>query len=975
LRESGRAIGGGKHVPISKARRYAVAIFISCLGLFLTVPYLIGELLEAYSFTDFLQHFIQPSRIFHHIMMLLAIPAFMLVGYFYLKQQNLADNLERMVEERTERLRESQTRLKNVFAASPDAIAVFDLDGNVIECNQATLDMLGYSSGDEVIGKCAFTFIAKKDHARMTETLKNLPELNSIRNVEYIILARNGQEFPVELSASVVRDTSGKPTGFVVIIKGITERKRAEEKIRKEKEFTLSLLKGLKEGFAVVDQDGKQILVNDELCKMTGYSEKELLNQKPPFKYWAEEGLEDINKAFEKTLRGVEGEYELIFKRKNGERFIALVSPRKTVDSDGNTLFFATVKDITKRKRAEEALRESEEKFRNIFESANDCIIYLDRSGRILDVNGKAVQVFGGSKKELLGKHFTKLSVFSPTCIPTLKNNFADIFAGKKTTLNVCIKNKKGREIPLECSASLIKIGDKLTGMMVIARDITERKKMEKKLRQYSENLEAMVEKRTKALADSEKRYSTLVERAHDGIAITTPERIIFANKRLQEITGYPKEELLRITFDKLLTPESMWELSESRKAYAKGESVPNLWQLKLRSKQGHILTVETSFTPVSFEGQSANLVIVRDITERKKAEEKLRFLKEFSERVLNSLSDPLLVIDPNDYTITRVNEAALKQLKLRKEDLIGKTCYEITHHRSTPCKPPHDICPIQEMLKTGKAVTVEHTHFDKDNNEIHVEVSVSPVRNHEGNIVQVVHLARDITERKKMQELLLKTERLAAIGELATMVGHDLRNPLQSIENATYYLNNELPRLPIPKKAMEMLQLINDSVNYADRIVRDLQDFSAARKPLLRKTDVNAIVKEALSQVEASESVQLITELGHLPRIEADKNMIKRVFLNLALNGIQAMANGGTLKVSTKRTRGFVEISFKDTGIGIPKENMGKLFTPFFTTKAKGMGMGLAICKKFVDAHGGSIEVKSEEGKGSTFTVKLPIQ
>ncbi|MCK4634177.1 PAS domain S-box protein, partial [Candidatus Bathyarchaeota archaeon] len=247
-----------------------------------------------------------------------------------------------------------------------------------------------------------------------------------------------------------------------------------------------------------------------------------------------------------------------------------------------------------------------------------------------------------------------------------------------------------------------------------------------------------------------------------------------------------------------------------------------------------------------------------------------------------------------------------------------------------------------------------------------------------DGKVVGTRGIIRDQTERKKMEEKLLKSERLAAIGELATMVGHDLRNPLQSIENATYYLNNELLRLspstPIPQKAIGMIQVLRDSVDYADKIIRDLQDFSATKKPMLKKTDINATVKETLSQVEAPENVGLITELGHLPRVEADKNQIKRAFLNLAVNGIQAMDNGGRLKVSTKKTKGFVEISFKDTGTGMSKENMEKIFTPFFTTRAKGMGMGLAICKKFVDAHGGSIEVESEVGKGSTFTVKLPI-
>lgn len=228
------------------------------------------------------------------------------------------------------------------------------------------------------------------------------------------------------------------------------------------------------------------------------------------------------------------------------------------------------------------------------------------------------------------------------------------------------------------------------------------------------------------------------------------------------------------------------------------------------------------------------------------------------------------------------------------------------------------------------------------------------------------------------MEEQHLKLEKLAAIGELATMVGHDLRNPLQSIENAVYYLNSELSNLsasvPISQKTMGMLKVINDSINYADKIILDLQDFSAAKKPALEKTDINAIVKETMSQFQIPKNVKLISELDRLPEIKADKYQMKRVFLNLTSNALQAMENGGTLTVSTKRANGFVEVSFKDTGVGIAKENIEKIFSPFFTTRAQGMGMGLPICKKFVESHGGSIEVETEEGKGSTFRVKLPL-
>jgi signal transduction histidine kinase len=266
--------------------------------------------------------------------------------------------------------------------------------------------------------------------------------------------------------------------------------------------------------------------------------------------------------------------------------------------------------------------------------------------------------------------------------------------------------------------------------------------------------------------------------------------------------------------------------------------------------------------------------------------------------------------------------------------------------------------------------------------------------------MIDIQAIIRDITERKEMenklkryserleelvekrtaaleesQERLLKAERLAAIGQAATMVGHDLRNPLQAIENGIYYINAELTNLPVSQKTTETLQAIHKSIDYADNIVRDLQNFASKKEPIFRKVNVNMVIKEVLAYIETPENVETSIKLGKLPKIEADRDMIRRVFVNLAVNGTQAMEKkGGTLKVSTKKINGSIEVNFEDTGIGIKKENIEKIFTPFFTTKAQGMGVGLAICKRFVEIHGGSIKVESEEDKFSIFTVILPI-
>jgi PAS domain S-box-containing protein len=345
-----------------------------------------------------------------------------------------------------------------------------------------------------------------------------------------------------------------------------------------------------------------------------------------------------------------------------------------------------------------------------------------------------------------------------------------------------------------------------------------------------------------------------------------------------------------------------------------------------------------------------------------------------FHESIIDSISDVLLVIDPKDFNIVSTNQAALKQLKMRREDVVGRYCYEVTHHLSEPCKPPHDVCPIHELLTTGESVSVDHTHFDSENNENYVEVSAHPVKNREGKTVLVTHIAKDISERKLIQEKLLRSERLSTVGELGLILANDLRNPLQAMQIATYWLNNDYSRLRNSPERIKMLQTINDSISYSDKIVKALLDFASTKTPTIKKIDVNTVVKNALGQVENPKKLEIITELGKIPQIEADEDMLERVFLNLSENGIAAMQSSGVLRVSTRGIAGLVEVSFRDTGIGISRENLDNIFKPLFSTKSKGLGLGLPICRKFVEAHGGNIEAESELGKGTEFRIKLPI-
>jgi signal transduction histidine kinase len=219
----------------------------------------------------------------------------------------------------------------------------------------------------------------------------------------------------------------------------------------------------------------------------------------------------------------------------------------------------------------------------------------------------------------------------------------------------------------------------------------------------------------------------------------------------------------------------------------------------------------------------------------------------------------------------------------------------------------------------------------------------------------------------------LQKTERLATIGELAAMVGHDLRNPLTGIENSAFYLKRKMG-LNADENTLKVLDLIGHDVKYSNKIVNDLLEYSREIHLDLEETTPNSLVTDALAKVSAPEGIKVVNNTQESPKIMVDKDKMLRTFINLISNAFDAMSKGGTLTLASTDWNGSVDFRFSDTGIGMSKETLQKIWTPLFTTKAKGMGFGLPICKRLVEAHKGKIKIDSEAGVGTTFTITLPV-
>jgi signal transduction histidine kinase len=239
-------------------------------------------------------------------------------------------------------------------------------------------------------------------------------------------------------------------------------------------------------------------------------------------------------------------------------------------------------------------------------------------------------------------------------------------------------------------------------------------------------------------------------------------------------------------------------------------------------------------------------------------------------------------------------------------------------------------------------------------------------------------HLSELVEERSKdllnAQKRLMQSERFAAIGEMAGMVGHDLRNPLAAIKNASYFLRKKQGSF-IDDSGSEMLDAIDRSVEHANSIVADLLDFSREIHLELEEFSPKSLVNYVLLAMRFPENIKITQKIQSEPTVWVDANKIERVFTNLVKNAVDAMPKGGTLEISSLQNGENVDFVFSDTGSGISEDVIGKIFTPLFTTKAQGMGFGLAICRRIVEAHGGKISVESVLNKGTTFTISLPIQ
>ncbi len=488
------------------------------------------------------------------------------------------------------------------------------------------------------------------------------------------------------------------------------------------------------------------------------------------------------------------------------------------------------------------------------------------------------------------------------------------------------------------------------------------------------------------ASAFSSSPIGLVISRFSDGI-------IVDANDAFLQLIECKREEALGINTGDLGIFRDTNQRRQILDMLAKGK-IERL-EIEIKSKSGKLLTVIVSVDRICTEDEEYVLSTVMDITERKRTEEELRLSEQRYRTLFSNMSNGFayckMIYDstgrPIDFEYLEVNDAFEALTGLKKSMVLGK---KVTQAIPTIKQDHPELFEIYgRVASTGKS-----EHFEIYFKPLSIWLSISAYsltkeyfaavfennteRKQIDKLFEEYSQGLELTVADRTQQLmeaqsrLLIAERLSAIGELAGMVGHDLRNPLTAVKNAAYIIRKNQGSL-IGQNTAEMLNIIDQSVEHANSIVGDLLDYGRELHLELEEHSAEALLNYALHSMKIPNNVKVIEHNDDAVSVWVDANKMERVFTNLIKNAIEAMSNGGTLEISSHKNGENVEFIFADTGKGMSQDVLSRIFTPLFTTKAQGMGFGLAICRRIIEAHKGKITVESAPDSGTRFFITLP--
>ncbi|MBU0641147.1 MAG: PAS domain S-box protein [Planctomycetes bacterium] len=864
-------------------------------------------------------------------------------------------------------LRASERRYRAIVEDQTELICRWAPGGVHTFVNEAYCRCFGRNS-DELVGSNLMNLIPEEDHERTWAHFNSLSCGNSMATHEHRVIADNGEIRWQQWTDRAICDEQGTIVEYQSAGRDITARKQAEEALRRSEETARAILNASTDFVLLLDADGTCLAANDSCAQSFRLTAEEVVGRRvydlvPP--HLAESRRARLREGID-TGRAIQFEDEHA-----GTWLEHQVYP--VFDSAGQVDRLAVfARDITERKRAAEALREAEERLRSTIASMDDLVFVMDEQGVYVDYyQSQAQRELYVPPAEFLGKSYRDVL---PSAVAERMGAAVDAVIATDSVQQVeyCLDIAgEARWYSAKTSARRDAAGV-ISGITVVARNITEQKRAAETLR------------------ESEELFRTVVGASWDAmVAIDDQGLITIFNPAAEKMFKYSREEMLGQPLD-LLMPAEYREQHRQRVAdfhLSGGSGVASsgrtLELLALRS-DGREFPIELSLAAGQRRDGSFLLAVIRDITERKQAEQALRASEARFRALTETVAAATFIYQES--RICYANAAATGILGYAREEFSRRSFVELFHADSTAAVKQHSA-----VLLRGEDVPArfEARALAKGGAQRWLDVSACAFE-YEGEPA-VLATAFDVTERVRAEELarthqaeLTHVSRLSLVGELASGLAHEVNQPLSTIlyyaRGCTRRASN---RAPNASELLEIMERIAAQAERAGGIVNRIRDFVRKADPRPVWMDINGAVQEALDLAEAEikrKRIQLRLDLAEAaPRVYADRIQIEQVVLNLVYNAIEAMQDievaERQLRIATRCQGGSnVLVTVTDSGPGFPPETAHQLFDPFFSTKTEGMGMGLSVSRSIIETHEGRLWATAGDGRGSTFQFTLPM-
>jgi len=897
-----------------------------------------------------------------------------------------------------EEIRLSELKFRALAEITSTAIFLIQ-DTKYIYVNPAFKAIVGYSM-DDLAGMNFWDFV-HPDYRELVKTrgLDRLKGEKPRSRYEFKVIAKNGEEKWVDFTATGIQ-LDGRPT-IVGSTIDITEQKQAEsqrevaqEALSKSESLLRAITESAQDAIVMMDPAGSIAFWNPAAEHMFGYPCGEAIGKDLHALLAPPRYLESYRAAFaefRKSGRGgaIGGTIELHAQRNAGDEFPIELSLSSVRLEDGWHAL-AIIRDITGRKRAEQSLRESEEKYRTLSNNIPDVTYSLDRAGKIIAVSEKAVSRYGYDEEMLAGNPF--LNIIHPDDRDMVVNSFLQAMEDHREytrgfQFRVLAKDGTPFWVELNSHMRFDEQGLYLQEEGVL-RDITVRKQTEEALRK------------------SEEYFRTITQNASD-VLFTVDERgtIIYVSPSAERIVGYKPEELIGENVFDLFIPEDLPRAIDAFGQALLTRDVDIHECFRIRHKDGTERIMEGVGKNLLHNPAIASFMVnVRDVTDQKRAEEKLRESEQRLSDIIEFLPDATLVVD-KDGNVIAWNRAIEEMTGIGKENMLGRgdRLYSIPFYGDNrPILIDLALSPDPELEKQytaiqrrGDMIFGEAYTTNLPPGDVHMSATASVLRDSHGEIIAAIECIRNNTERKRMEERLTRAEKMEALGTLAGGVAHDLNNVLGVLVGYSELLAEKLPEGSQMRRHAD--NILKSGVKGA-AIIQDLLTLARRGVAVSEVVGLNRVVRDYLRTPEFEKllldhrGIVVRTELADdLLNIKGSPVHLGKTIMNLVSNAAEAISGKGIITIKTENCyldqpiRGYdyvqegdyVVLTILDTGQGISAQDIGKIFEPFYTNKVmgrSGTGLGLAVVWGTVKDHSGYIDVQSLEGAGTTFTLYFPV-